>query len=278
MLLAVVVIRLDFVAHAQPSQTQLRDALLLHASFDQSLDADVAAGDKRLHTAVSRAEAKVGLHRTDVKVEAAAGRHGGAVRFGERGANIFYAAQANAGFAPRNWSGTVSVWLRLDPDVDLTGYADPVQMGDKGPLEQGIFIEFTRDAPRSFRLAACPAKQTWNAANRKWEDIAVAERPIVQVDQPPFSRERWTHVVFTWENFNTGQANGVAKLYLDGRPAGSVSNWQQTYNWDPANARIVIGAGYVGLLDDLAIFNRALSADEVKALYGMPGGAGALSR
>ena len=29
----------------------------------------------------------------------------------------------------RNWSATVSVWLRLDPDKDLEpGYCDPVQI------------------------------------------------------------------------------------------------------------------------------------------------------
>lgn len=276
-IILVMILCLGSMAFAE-EQSKLRDALLLHASFDQSVDADQAAGDKRLHTAVSRMEVKPGLHRADVKIEAEAGRHGGAMRFGERGPNIFYAAEGNAGFKPRDWSGTVSVWLRLDPNVDLTGYADPVQMGDKGPLDQGIFIEFTKEAPRSFRLAACPAKETWNAANRKWEEIAAAERPIVQIDQPPFDRDRWTHVVFTWERFNSGGADGVATLYLDGRPAGKVTGWKQTYNWDPAKARILVGAGYVGYLDDLAIFNRALTAAEVAALHALPGGVKTLPR
>ena len=35
---------------------------------------------------------------------------------------------------------------------------------------------------------------------------------------------------------------------------------------------LVLGAAYVGHMDDLAVFNRALTDDEVKQLYGLKQG------
>ncbi len=35
---------------------------------------------------------------------------------------------------------------------------------------------------------------------------------------------------------------------------------------------LVLGAAYVGHMDDLAVFNRVLSHDEVKLLYGLKNG------
>jgi len=102
--------------------------------------------------------------------------------------------------------------------------------------------------------------------------LAANERPLVTVTRPPFSRERWTHVVFTFANFNTGKKDGTATLYLDGKPQGSVSAWQQTLSWEPAQTIAMLGIGYTGLFDELAFFNRALTADEVGQLFALPGG------
>ena len=41
---------------------------------------------------------------------------------------------------------------------------------------------------------------------------------------------------------------------------------------------IRLGVSYVGLLDDLALFNRELSAAEIDQLYRLDGGAGSLHR
>ena len=51
------------VSHAQ-QQSSLADALLFHASFDQSADADFAKGDARIYTAKSskRENVRAGLH------------------------------------------------------------------------------------------------------------------------------------------------------------------------------------------------------------------------
>jgi hypothetical protein len=100
----------------------------------------------------------------------------------------------------------------------------------------------------------------------------------VTVEKPPFTKGRWTHVVFTFERFNTGKPDGVARLYLDGTPQGSLSARQQTFTWDAENAYVALGLSYIGLIDDLAIFNRALTEEEIRALFGLAKGAAALGR
>jgi len=85
-------------------------------------------------------------------------------------------------------------------------------------------------------------------------------------------------VVFTFERFNTGKGDGVARLYLDGEPRGVLSARQQTFTWDPEQAIVGLGLNYIGLLDELSIFNRALAADEVAALSRLQSGVPGLLR
>ena len=95
----------------------------------------------------------------------------------------------------------------------------------------------------------------------------MSEKPLAAVIRPPFSRDAWTHVVFTFENFNTGKTNGIAKLYLNGEPRGSLPPRTQTFTWQPDKALIMLGLSYIGDYDELAIFNRALTPAEVKEIF-----------
>ena len=42
--------------------------------------------------------------------------------------------------------------------------------------------------------------------------------------------------------------------------------------------RLVLGAAYVGSMDDLAVWNRALTAEEIARLHALPGGVETLRR
>jgi hypothetical protein len=255
--------------------SSLRDALIFHASFDESVDADTAAGDAAMHTAISREESRLGNHRADVALAAGAGRFGGALSMGKKDRQyIYYEGYENMGYKSADWQGAYSLWMKLDPDEDLEpGYCDPFQVTDKTPQNEAMFLEFSKDhTPRRLRLAACPTLKEWNTTGGKWEELEIADRPVVEVMDPPFSRDTWTHVVVTFENFNTGRPDGRACLYINGQPSGVISGWTQNYRWDPAKARMKIGWSYIGLMDDLAVFNRALTPEEVKRLYNAPKG------
>jgi hypothetical protein len=74
-------------------------------------------------------------------------------------------------------------------------------------------------------------------------------------------------VLFTFEDFNSGRSDGVAKLYLNGKLYGMLSPREQTFTWDPAKALIMLGLSYVGLYDEVAVFNRALTDSEIRTLH-----------
>jgi hypothetical protein len=85
-------------------------------------------------------------------------------------------------------------------------------------------------------------------------------------------------VVFTCENFNTGKPDGRVALYIDGQPVGRLSDRQHTYTWNSEDAVMMLGLGYTGWMDDLAVFDRALSAEEVRVLNRLPDGVNGLHR
>lgn len=254
----------------------LKDALLLHASFDGQLNADFAVGDATFYTAPTgdRKQARPGLPDGELVVHAKGeGRNGDALRFTRKmKPTLFFRGEKNLGYTTNGWSGAVSIWLKLDPDRDLEpGYCDPLQFVAQGWEEGNMFIEFSKDhTPRHFRYAILPVKRFWNPLNRGWEDLPDQERPMVPVTRPPFARERWTHVVFCFGNLNSGAKDGWGKLYVDGEFQGEFTGWLGTFNWDVTQSALTLGLNYVGLLDELAVFNRPLTAGEVKAVYQSP--------
>jgi hypothetical protein len=260
-------------ALAQPT-TKLSDALTLHASFDRGLDADFARGDKTCYIQQGR-ELATAAPTADVQLAPSAGRFGGALHFTKKGATRpAFKDAGTLGYNDKNWNATVSVWLRLDPDKDLEpGYCDPVQIVGDDSKKGFIFLEWSKDeTPRYFRYAIRPLFEIWNPTNVPWDQIAFDKRPMVQVAKAPFSRDAWTHAVFTLENVNDKTKPQVGRLYLNGKLQGSIQNWELTFGWDPARVMLVLGASYVGHLDDLAVFNRALTDAEVQQLYSLKQG------
>ncbi len=260
------------------SSINLRPALLLHASFDNGLDADFAVGDPKLYTAATgnRSQAQPGLPESNLVVHAKGeGRHGHALHFTQKmRPTVFFQGDKNLGYSTNGWSGAVSLWLRLDPDKDLPpGYCDPLQFVAQGWDEGNMFIEFSKDhTPRHFRYAIQPVKKTWNPTNRGWEDFADKDRPMVPVYKTPFTHDGWTHVVFCFGNINSGTTNGYGRLFLDGEDRGAFVDWPIAFNWDVSKSALTLGLSYVGWLDDVAVFNRPLITAEVRAIYKLKDG------
>lgn len=256
----------------------LRQALTFHASFDTGFDADFSKGAKTCVTRRGKELVPV-TAGGEVRITPNAGRFGGALHFLKKGATRpQFAGGGILGYNDKSWSVSVSVWLRLTPDEDLEpGYCDPVQIVGDDTKKGFIFLEWSKDeAPRFFRYAVRPLYEIWNPDNLQWDQIPAEKRPMVQLARAPFSRERWTHVVFTLDKANEKGAKSSGVLYMDGERKGSIEGWDLTLGWDPAQVALVCGAAYVGHLDDLAVFNRALSDDEVRALFLLDEGAGAL--
>jgi hypothetical protein len=261
-------------AASAASNAALARALTLHASFDAGLDADFSRGDKVCYVRTKTGLVPATLN-DDVKLAPGAGRFGGALHFPKKGnTRPLFKDGGVLGYNATSWSATVSVWLRLDPDKDLEpGYCDPVQIvGDDG--KKGfIFLEWSKDeTPRFFRFAIRPLQHIWDPQNVGWGALPFEKRPMVQVARAPFSRETWTHTVFTLENINSKSAKPVGRLWLNGKLQGAIENWDLTFAWAPDAAQLVLGAAYVGHLDDLAVFDRALTDAEVKQVMALKNG------
>lgn len=83
----------------------------------------------------------------------------------------------------------------------------------------------------------------------------------------------WHHIALTY--------NGTAlQLYLDGQNDGSTTNIPGTLDADAINLAVGAtsngAAPFRGRIDDVRIYNRALSQSEITALYGNPPGSGCL--
>ena len=64
----------------------------------------------------------------------------------------------------------------------------------------------------------------------------------------------------------------VGKLYLNGKLQGTIEKWDMSFDWDPAKVLLVLGANYVGYMDDLAVFDRSLTDAEVERIYALKNG------
>ena len=257
----------------------LADALTFHASFDQGWDGDFALGDRRVYSAPSydaidqRAPNYWG---ENIELAYDEGLIGNALRFKVKNTEaLFYSADQNVAFSPEGWSGTISFWLNLDPNVDLDpGYCDPIQVTDSAYNDSAIWVDFTRDDPRKFRLGVFGELSAWNPDNVGPDENPAFNDRLVVVDAPPFASGKWTHVVITHEGLGTPA--GKATLYVDGAPQGTSEGISEAFEWDPERAAIRLGVNYVGLWDELSVFNRPLTPEEIQLLGASENGAWAI--
>lgn len=257
----------------------LSEALTFHVSFDDGPDAGVAGGDPAAYHAPSwsdRSDSAPGLPAdTLVRIVEDGGVRGAALEFLQADPSIvLYQAAGNIAYTPENWSGTMSFWLRLDPDEDLApGYTDPIQISPNQWNDAALFVDFTaEDDPRHFRFAAFADYGVWNPDSLGWGDVAYEDRPMVEVADPlPFSGDEWTHVVMAYENLNTGQADASVRTYLNGEYQGTLSGRELTLTWDLEATIIGLGLSYVGMIDEISLFERALSEEEITELYQLQG-------
>jgi len=255
---------------ASAQADKMKDALTFHAGFEGGVDASVGAGDRRLYTAPdykAQSQAQPGLGNPDVEIAKGAGRRGDALRFKRKNTHaLFYKAEKNVAFDARNWTGTISFWLRLDPDKELEpGFCDPIQVTDKAYNDSAIWVDFTKDdQPRHFRLGVFGALAAWNPENLPSDKSPKFSSRLVVVKQPPFNAGKWVHVAITYSGVGSGQ--GVARLYLEGRERGASPAIAEKLEWDLSKAAIRLGVNYVGLFDELSVYNRALTGAEIRSL------------
>jgi hypothetical protein len=251
----------------------LSKALTFHASFDHGPDADYALGDKQIYTATVQDGQKVvalapGLGDPPLAIVEGQGKFGAALAFTQANSHVVvYKAERNVAYSPAAFRGSLSLWMRLDPAEIPGQYADPVQLTDKDFSDACIWIDFTKnDAPSDFRLGVFGNQSEWDVTGQRAQSREFYWR-LAKVAEPPFAKDRWTHVVVAWDGINDTEG-GRARLYFNAEYQGATGIIRERFTWDAAKAGIRLGMGdFVGLIDDIAIFNRPLTAEEIRGLY-----------
>ena len=256
----------------------LAASLTFAATFDDGYDASYAKGDGRMHTVKMVKEERTlvpGMNNPDMSIAEGKGRYGNALAFSKKSRPpICYPAKDNLSYSTKNWNGTISLWLSLDPEAELEpGFTDPIQITDADYNDAALWVDFSDQNPRSFRMGVYGDLAVWNPKNLgPEENPAFLERLLTATDRP-FGKGIWTHIAISFSGLNTGA--GKASFYVNGKPQGS-RNIPEPFSWDLDKAKVFLGLNYVGLMDEIAFFDQALDAETVRQLYQLEGGLKAL--
>ncbi|MEX2397110.1 MAG: LamG domain-containing protein [Balneolales bacterium] len=261
---------------------EIKQSLSFYASFDESFKADYALGDPDLYTAPHWDQRKNVEIYTDqdkyLQIHKGEGRYKNALWIDSQHDPVFfYKGRSNITYNRQNWSGTISFWIRLHPDEELhNGYSDPIQLTSRTWNDGSIFVDFTDEEPRDFRFAVFADRNVWDSEEREWEEVPIDERPMVELLNNPFSTNEWTHVAMAFSNFNTGSNDGIVYCYINGQNAGILEGHEQTITWDPEEVAIWFGYNFRGYFDEVSIYNRDLTGNEISQIYSLENGIGDL--
>jgi hypothetical protein len=75
-----------------------------------------------------------------------------------------------------------------------------------------------------------------------------------------FSNYTWAHITMVRD-----KTIGKGLLYVNGALVGSINDTAR--NIDSSNSVLIAAEGFIGYVDDVRIYNRALSAAEIQAIY-----------
>jgi hypothetical protein len=266
------------------ADADLFKAVTLYASYDESLEADFAGGERMLSTRSNHPSEKgkfvfaKGFDGKVFRIAKSKGVAGGCLHATDvlpDNGRVFYPAPKNLAYQKGGWGGAVSVWIDTDPNKLLkTPFCDPIQITQRGALNGGIWFDFNNAKPRDLRLGVFPAVPEGQKPMTESDPNA----PMVRVPKIDFKAGTWHHVVLNWKNFDTGKPDAHAALYIDGKHIGDVKDRAIAMGWELDKAGIYVAVSYIGLLDELAVFNRPLTTAEIATLHSKPGCLSSLKR
>lgn len=258
-----------------PDAASLRKAVTLYASFDDEMRRDLGAGDpipgtRTVDPADKKHHFAQGFDPQFFRIVKGKGIAGGCLEANlpPRIGRLFFPAKGNVAFAKdASWGGAFSVWINTDPNKSLkTPFCDPVLITQKGLNNGAIWTHFNDAQPRAFQSGTYPSIPDGQEPTPEDDPKA----PLTRLKDVPFRAGEWHHIVLSWDRFNTGQKNATHTLWIDGKKIGDLNGHALAMDWDLDRTRIYFAVNLVGLLDELAVFNRPLTAEEVTLLFQQP--------
>lgn len=224
-----------------------------------SVDADIARGS-----------ASATKNPSVASYDPQAGRFGGALVFEARDHGwaedeFTYAARDNFPYSESAFAGTISLWLLCDPDADLSADypVDPFHIS-RHAADASFYLDLTK--PNDWRYGS-PRKLRFGFYNDSPEQNMFVGGQLIVAGELGWHDRRWHHVVATWQNANSGRADGQAALYIDGRLRGTMEGYEHRLTWNVDDLTIGLGQRLAGKIDELLILDLDLSAEQVGALY-----------
>lgn len=176
--------------------------------------------------------------------------------------------------------GKVGQALSFDGTNDCVVITNASSIQNLGPMTISIWLKY--NVTTGFGLPI--GKRDGGTAGAWYIELSATNKTITFLKRTGISRvtstntlllKEWVHVVVTWDGSNTGTN---IKIYQNGTELsyGSASNG--TVADDSAN-NLSIGSGlssgacsvtpFTGLIDEVRLYNRVITSDEIKALYNM---------
>jgi hypothetical protein len=262
---------------ALPEDESIRDAVTFYASFDNQTDGDFGQSDVRLWTRADDPAAKgkktlrVGFDEANVRL-ADGGVNGGALQLLARSpdnAFVFFPAAGKLAMRKGGWGGAVSLWLKAElAKIEESGPWDPFLLVEKGWNDGAVWCDFAPGrAPRDLRIGLFPAV----SATATPPTLDEGENIWLRIKAPPFDAESWHHLVQVWDNFDSDSLDAWTACYLDGKLVGKIEGRDGTMAWDLDHVRFHIGSGLIGMIDEVALFGRPITEEEISRIYDTPG-------
>jgi hypothetical protein len=245
-----------------------------YASFDEEVRGDFGRGDLAPQTRFDHPTGAGGFEFVPgydpevLRIARGQGIVGGALEglgvLPRRG-RVFFPAAGNLPYRADGWEGTLSFWLHGDPNELLqTSYCDPVQITQRGANDGGLWVDFNNATPRDLRAGAFPARVPGGRVYTEQDP----DTPLIPISNLAWTG--WRHVAVAWKNLDTGRADAEVTLYLDGEEAGALRDREIAMRWDLARTGIYVAIAYIGLMDELAIFDRCFGPETARALAQEP--------
>ena len=142
-----------------PETNTLSNALTFHASFNHGPDADFGNGDKKIYTGDFKGSRQqnempttAGLGTPPLIIAKDKGKHGGALEFTKDNSHVvFYKLDKNIQYSEKDFKGSASLWMSVDPNEIPDQYCDPIQLTDKYYASDAIWMDITKnDVPPDF--------------------------------------------------------------------------------------------------------------------------------
>lgn len=158
---------------------------------------------------------------------------------------------------------------RFGTAFEMTGAGDGLNIGDVSELDFRLDDDFTvslwvyphDDSNEEVIVGKGNGyKLFYSDTNTRWQCNMGSEETLRYVaDVQASVQDQWWHLAFTYDGSST-----TLILYVNGSSADTSSS---SAGWIWVKDAFVVGDSWDGLIDEIAVFNRTLSANEIARLY-----------